>query len=260
MLNQKSIKKDILILNQPYIVTDDPFYFQLFRIPEILNRLKQYREVLNENDITIPLWVYNLTQDLKILTEGRQSFILDFLVNLGFFDRYISHSGWPQYIIGSDPLISVLVGEISFEEQALLLSHGYCQNSSKNQLYQVSSYYNTHTGSFYLNSLKKMPVGHTVKEFLEYLKTYLKQDWGEWFFQMLSPHEEEFMNGLKSKGIFVKDFLESDSSLKWLWPSWKKIQLQSFKTEIVSGQPLNDWLFAISFSFRLGRPFHLIIF
>ena len=230
MKNQESkYTKDILILNKVYNVRDNPFCFQLFRIPEVLNRLKQYREVLNEKGINVPLWVYSLIQDLKILTENHQSFALNFLINLGFFDRYISYRGWPQYIIGSDPLMSVLVGEVSFKEQALLLSHGYSQDSSKLQLYQVSSYYNKQTDSFCLNSLTKLEAGHTIEEFLEYFKTYLKKDWGSWFFQLLSPHEEEFRLELKSKGIFARDFLEFDSSLKWLWPSWKKLQLKDLR-------------------------------
>ncbi|MCZ0932427.1 MAG: hypothetical protein OXJ52_04665 [Oligoflexia bacterium] len=231
MKDQKDrYRKDILILNKAYTVKDSHFYFQLFRIPEVLNRLKQYREALNDKDINIPIWVYSLIQDLKILTEGgHQSFILNFLINLGFFDRYISYNGWPQYIIGSDPLMSVLVGEVSFEEQVLLLSHGYSQNSSKLQLCQVSSYYDTQTDSFCLNDLKKVKAGRTMEEFLEYFKTHLKLDWGNWFFQLLSPHEEEFMTELKSKGVFARDFLEVDSSLKWLWPSWKKVQLKGLR-------------------------------
>ena len=234
MSNPKKIyRRDILILNQPYISKEDHFYFQLFRIPEVMNRLKQYREILNENDITIPLWVYSLTQDLKILTESsQQPFILNFLINLGFFDRYISCNGWPQYIIGSDPLISVIVGEVSFEEQILLMSHGYCHESAKVQLYQVSSYYKRQTGSFYLNNIKKLKPADTLEDCLKFFKVRLKKDWGNWFFQLLSPHEEEFMVELRTKGIFARDFLESDSSLKWLWPSWKKVQLRYLKTKL----------------------------
>ena len=228
--NNNRYRKDILIVNKAYLVKDSHFYFQLFRIPEVLNRLKQYRKVLSDQDISVPLWVYSLIQDLKILTESsHQSFILNFLINLGFFDRYISYNGWPQYIIGSDPLMSVLVGEVSFEEQVLLLSHGYSHNSSKLQLYKVCSYYDSHIDSFCLNDLKKIQVGDTMEEFLEYFKTSLKMDWEDWFFQLLSPHEEGVMVDLKSKGVFAKDFLEVDSSLKWLWPSWKRTQLQGLR-------------------------------
>ena len=222
-------RKDILVLNKAYIQKNNYFYFKLFRIPEILNRLTHYREILNEKGINVPLWVYSLIQDLKILTEWRQPFILNFLINLGLFERYISYNGWPQYIIGSDPLISVIEGKVSFEEQVLLLSHGYSQDSPKLQLYKVSSYYNKQTDSFCLNSLKKQSVGHSMEDFLEYFKFHLKSDWRDWFFQLLSPHKEEFMDELESKGAVVRDFLEFDSSLKWLWPSWKKFQLKALR-------------------------------
>ena len=231
--SQNMYRKDILILNQPYIAKEDQFYFQLFRIPEVMNRLKQYRKVLNENDITVPLWVYSLTEELKVLTEDtQQPFILNFLINLGFFDRYISHKGWPQYIVGSDPLISVLVGEVSFEEEVLLMSHGYCHESSKVQIYKVSSYYKRQTGSFYLNNLKKLKAGYTLEDCLKFFKASLKKDWGSWFFQLLAPHEESFMLELRTKDIFARDFLEADSSLKWLWPSWKKAQLKHLKSKL----------------------------
>ncbi|MDE0092191.1 MAG: hypothetical protein OXN83_02765, partial [Oligoflexia bacterium] len=105
---------------------------------------------------------------------------------------------------------------------------GYSQSGSKLQLYKASSYYNKQTGSFCLNSLTKLKTGHTMEEFLEYLKISLKTDWESYFFQLLSPHDIEFINDLQYKGVFPKDFLESDSSLNWLWPLWKKIQLRSF--------------------------------
>ena len=229
---KNTYRKDILILNQPHLIKEDQFYFQLFRVPEVLSRLKQYREALNKNNINIPLWVYNLTQDLKIFTEGHKPFVLNFLISLGFFDRYIAYNGWPRYIIGSNPLMSVLVGNISFEEQVLLLSHGYCYSSSKLQLYHASSFYNIQTDSFHLNSLKKEPVGGSMRELLQYFRAKLKKDWKECFFQLLSPHGEEFTAQLADQGVFARDFLEFDSSLKWLWPDWKKSQLQYLKNRL----------------------------
>ena len=224
-------KKDILVLNTPHIVSTDSFYFKIFRVPEILNRLKQYRQILSENDLNIPLWVYNLTQDLNIVTEGHKPYILNFLVNLGFFDRYVAKNGWPKYIIGTDPLMSVITDEISYEEQALLLTQGYCQPSEDFQLYQAKSYYNTKTSSFYLTSLRKEEISGSFTSLYDYLNEYedLQKDW---YLQLLSPHEDSFMDQLQSRGIFVRDFLSSDSSLRWLWPVWKKSQISKSKNAV----------------------------
>ncbi len=160
-----------------------------------------------------------------------QSFVLNFLISLGLFDRYIAKNGWPRYIVGSDPLISVIAGEISFEEQALLLSNGYCQDSEKFQLYQASSYYNNQTGSFCLTNLKKKQVSHTLKEILMNLQEKFKKNevGTDIYFQLLSPHEESLIEKLNSLGVFPRDFLEGDQSLKWLWPIWKRAQIQNLK-------------------------------
>ena len=233
MTNKENLygEKSVLILNRPYVITDNNFYVEIFRIPEVLNRLRQYREILSENDLNIPIWVYCLTQDIKSLMGSPQPFVLNFLISLGLFDRWIARNGWPQYIMGFDPLMSVIVGEISFEEQALLLSNGYCQESRKLQLYQASSYYNNQTGSFCLTNLKKKQVGHSLKEVLVCLKQKFQKDKNQidWFFQLLSPHEEDFIDDLSSYGVFPKDFLERDQALKWLWPIWKKTQMQCLR-------------------------------
>lgn len=233
MLEQKKIYgvKSVLILNRPNVITDNNFYVEVFRIPEVLNRLRQYREILSENSINIPIWVYCLTQDIKSLMGSPQPFVLNFLINLGLFDRWIAKNGWPQYIIGADPLISVITGEISFEEQALLLSNGYCQESVKLQLYQASSYYNSQTGSFCLTNLKKQQVKPSLREILSRLQQGFKKDGDDCLFQLLSPHEESFMDDLKSCGVFPQDFLEGDQALKWLWPIWKRTQMQCLKKQ-----------------------------
>ena len=225
--------RSVLILNRPNVITDNNFYVDVFRIPEVLNHLRQYREILNENEMRIPVWVYCLTQDIKSLMGSPQPFVLNFLINLGLFERWIAKNGWPQYIVGSDPLISVIAGEISFEEQALLLSNGYCQESGKIQLYKANSYYNSQTGSFCLTSLKKKRISNSLKEILVSLKQNLKKDdnWADWSFQLLSPHDESFMDQLKSYGLMPKDFLEGDQSLKWLWPIWKRTQMQYAKKQ-----------------------------
>lgn len=225
----KSYQQNILILNNTYFSKSDSFYFELFRVPEVLNRLKQYKEILNENDMSIPFWVYNLTENFKIYTEGgNQKYMIYFLTSLGFFDRYISKKGWPKYIIGKDPLISVILGETSFEEQALLLTKGYCQESQGLQLYETSSYYNTKTGVFHLTQLKRKEVNPDMKSILGHIKENLNSSWDS-SFQLLAPHTEDFMEDLKAKGVFAKDFLEMDSSLKWLWPVWKRSQIKYLK-------------------------------
>jgi len=222
-------KQNTLILNNAYFSKSGSFYFELFRIPEILNRLKQYKEILNENDIKIPFWLYNLTENFKIYTEGgNQRYLTHFLMSLGFFDRYITKNGWPKYIVGKDPLISVVLGESSFEEQALLLTKGYCHESPSLQLYETSSYYNTRTGVFHLTQLTKREAGPEMQSILSYIKENVDMD-RESSFQLLSPHTESFMEELRTQGIFAKDFLEQDSSLKWLWPAWKRNQIKNFK-------------------------------
>ena len=228
-----SESKSILILNKPNVITDNNFYVDVFRVPEVLNRLRQYREILNENDMNIPIWVYCLTQDIKSLMGSPQPFVLNFLISLGLFDRYIARKGWPQYILGSDPLISVIACEISFEEQALLLTNGYCQESRELQLYQASSYYNNETGSFCLTSLKRKQKSRSLKEVLIRLKQKNKKDEiiTDLVFQLLSPHEEDFMDQLMSYGLFPKDFLEWDQDLNWLWPIWKRTQMQFLRSK-----------------------------
>ena len=226
--------KSILILNKPNVITDNNFYMEVFRIPEVLNRLRQYREVLNENEINIPIWVYCLTQDIKSLMGSPQPFVLNFLISLGLFERYTAKKGWPHYIVGFDPLMSLITGEISFEEQALLLTNGYCQESKGLQLYQASSYYNKQTGAFCLTSLKRKQRSNSLEEILISVKQKFKknENFSDWTFQFLSPHEEKFMDDLKSHNIFAKDFLEWDQALKWLWPMWKKTQMQCWRKKL----------------------------
>ena len=154
---------------------------------------------------------------------------------MGFFDRYVSKKGWPHYILGTDPLISVVAGEASFEEQALLLTNGYCQESKELQLYQASSYYNDKTGSFYLTNLKRMERSLSLKRILSLLrqKNNVEEEvFTDLTFQLLSPHEEEFNDTLKSHGLFPQEFLEWDQDLKWLWPRWKRVQMQVLRKRL----------------------------
>ena len=227
--------QSVLIFNKPNVITDNNFYMDVFRIPEVLNRLRQYRDILNENGMSIPIWVYCLTQDIKSLMGSPQPSVLNFLINLGLFDRYIAKRGWPQYILGSDPIISVVTCEISFEEQVLLLTNSRCHESGELQLYRARSYFNRQTGSFCLTSLKREQKSHSLKEILLCLEKRFKTDeeLSEWAFQMLSPHEGALMDGLKSNGLFPREFLEWDQGLKWLWPIWKRTQMQFSKNQPV---------------------------
>lgn len=234
----KNLKKiyrsnSILIFNSPHVITDNNFYIDVFRIPEVLNRLRQYRELLNSNDMNIPVWVYCLTQDIKSLTGSPQPLILNFLISLGLFDRWLASKGWPHYVIGSDFLFSVINGNISFEEQALLLSNGYGQENSRVFIYQTRSYYNHQSRSFCLTGLDREQNCPSLNTALSYLKDKLKGDRKDWYFHFLSPHSEELMEYLKSLDISPRDFLEGDADLKWLWPLWKKTQMEFLRKEPV---------------------------
>jgi len=223
--------KSILILNRPHVITESNFYIEIFRVPEVLNRLRQYRKILSEKGMNIPVWVYCLTQDIRTLIGSPQPIVLNFLINCGLFDRWISKNGWPLYMIGSDPLMSFIAGEISFEEQVLLLSNGYGQESKKSQLYKVSSYYNDQTQSFCLTRLEQKKISLCLKGLLLNVEKQLKFKThpADHFFQFLAPHEETFMNNLKSYGFSPREFLEGDKALKWLWPVWKKTQMKEIK-------------------------------
>lgn len=230
---KKTCKNDVLILNYVNLISDNPFYFELFKVPEIMNRLLDYRDILSQNDLNIPLWVYNLTQNLKIITTGQKPYVLNLLISLGLFDRYILQNGWPKYFIGSGYLISLIAGETSFEEQALLLNQdSYQENLRTYHVYQAKSYYNENTESFYLTNLQKQDSGDSLAQILSYLK---KESCGkDMFFQFLSPHNEKLALYLNSRGIYPKDFLESSSSLSWLWPLWKRNQIDLYKKKLAS--------------------------
>ena len=219
----------VLILNRLNLIKKGHFYMDLFRIPEVLNRLRQYKDLLNENHIRVPLWVYGLNQGIKSLTDGLRPSILNLITGLGLFDRWTNKNGWPRYIVGADPLISLITGELNFEEPALLSAKKSFLEGGKLYLYKAGSYYNKQTESFCLTSLKQKQTESSLKEILNSLKETFKknnEDMEEWIFQLLSPHEEGLMDDLKSQGVFPRDFMEWDQDLKWLWPVWKKAQMQ----------------------------------
>lgn len=222
--NLLDLNKRILILNRPAVLNRNDFYINICKIPEVLSRLCQYRELLSDNEITIPLWVYYMTQDLgNIKGVLPQPAILNFIVNLGLFDRYISKKGWPDYMTGTQPLISAVTGEESFEGISLLLTHGYKWNEEDFSLYKVHSYYNTKTNSSALTSLKKINEFSSFNRVLDRLSQYERRD--SLVFQLLSPNEQHLKYQLESLHLTVRDFLEEDEGLRWLWPLWKRAQL-----------------------------------
>ncbi len=216
-------QQTVLVLNKPSLLTDSDFYASVFRIPETLSRLRQYRELLSQNNINIPVWVYCLTQNIRSLAGSPQPAVLDFLARLGLFDRYVARCGWPDYMIGSDPLIGLIAGETAFEEQALLLTRRRCAPSREWLLYKVNSYYNRDTGSFCLTSLKQKQLSCRLRDILRFLKDDGAEE--ERVFQFLAPHDEGLEGDFHSLGISPMHFLESDRSLKWLWPLWRKAKM-----------------------------------
>ena len=217
----------VLFLNRACVPPNDRFYTEIFRVPEILSCLRQYRDVLNDNEIDIPVWLYCLSQTFKTNLSSRPSpSIMGFIISLGLFDRWTERHGTPQYILGSGPVMSVICGEISFEEQALLLSRGQFQNSTSLSLYEARSPYRIGgRREFCLLGLKKRQESKSLKEILLSLRQKIENKGLDGTFQFLTPHEEEFMDRLQAMGIFPEDFLEEDAGLNWLWPTWKRSQI-----------------------------------
>ena len=121
MLNRRD-KKSVLIVNNPNVLTKNNFYRNVFKVPEVLNRLRQYREWLYKSNIDVPLWVYCITQDIKTLEKRPQVEIVNFLVNLGFFDRLLARQGWPHFLLGPKIVSSIISKESSFDKQASFLT------------------------------------------------------------------------------------------------------------------------------------------
>ena len=228
--NLLDLNKRVLILNRPAVLNRNDFHLSLCKIPEVLSRLCQYRELLSDNEMNIPLWVYCMTQNLKEMKDVPQPAIFNFIVNLGLFDRYIAKQGWPDYIIGYRPLISAVTGEESFEGISMLLTHGYKWNEEDFSLYKVHSYYNTKTDMSSLTSLKKVNVSPFFRKILDGL--FQEESNNSLVFQLLSPNEQHLRYQLESLRLIVRDFLEDDAGLKWLWPLWKRAQLACVKETI----------------------------
>ncbi len=226
-LEKISEKNSILVLNKPQILTRNDFYIQLFKVPEVLSRLRQYRELLFQNNINIPIWVYCLTQDITTLRGTPQTEVAHFLVSMGLYDRYISKMGWPDYILGPSLLISVLSDSRSFEDEILNLTNDHQIHQQNLSLIKIKSYYDNKTKKFCLTNLKNKMNSCSFKSILEYVDQDLNKDqkMGNQIYRFLCPHENSLEDYMKSIGVSTRDFLEYDEDLKWLWPLWKRTQL-----------------------------------
>ena len=162
-------EEKVLVLNTPSSLKENNFYINMFRIPEVLNRLRQYREILSENDLNIPVWVYCITQDVKTLTGSPRTSVLNLIVSLGLFDRYVAKQGWPHYLVGFNPLMSIITGEDTFEETALMLTASHSDSCGELFLYKVSSYINSKTNTSYLAGMKKIRGSCSLEKIMDYL-------------------------------------------------------------------------------------------
>ena len=231
-------EKRVLILNAPSLQEND-FFVSIFRIPEVLNRLRQYREILSENDLSIPVWVYCITQDAKTLKGSPQFSSLNLIVSLGLFDRYLTKQGWPDCLVGCNPLLSVITGEDTFEEAILALTKGHYNKYGELSVYKINSYVNSKTNTSYLTSLKKLRSASSFEKIMDYIGNRYEDDTTETeqVVQFLGPNEQELKQRIEeSLNIYVQDFLEGDEGLRWLWPIWKKMQIRDNRQSHNYGQ------------------------
>ena len=229
MFEQKpsSKAKTVLVLNKPFLLTDNDFYVSVFRVPEALSRLRRYRELLSRSGMDIPVWVYCLTQEIRTLMGSPRPSILRFLVSLGLFDRYAARCGRPDYILGSDPLASVIAGETAFEEQALFLTKKDCRESGQQRLLRkaAGSHCGREAGAFRPASLRQMPGPCGLGDIAGSLKSEGEKRGENLVFQFLAPHEPGLEGDFGSCGIAPMHFLERDRGLKWLWPIWQRARI-----------------------------------
>ena len=221
----------VLILNTPSL-QENNFYVNMFRIPEVLNRLRQYREILSDNGLSIPVWVYCITQDVKTLKGSPRLSVLNLIVSLGLFDRYLTKQGWPYYLVGCNPLLPVITGEGTFEEAVLTLTKGHYKKCGELFLYKINSYVNSKTNTSYLTSLKKLRSASSFEKIMDYIGNRYEEDTAgaEQVVQFLGPNEQDLKQRIEeSLNIYVQDFLEGDEGLRWLWPIWKKMQIRGRK-------------------------------
>lgn len=228
------LSRSVLILNKPHAITNEYFYTSIFRIPEVLRRLLQYREILKSHNLDIPLWAYGLIQDSSELMRSFQYVFVNFVISIGLLDRYIQNQSWPQYIIGSADLIDVVFGKTSFENQISTYLNNKTLKTNQWTLQQITTGHND-------KSRNRLITANTIgkyaglKDSLEYFKNNKNKNNTSYFkyftFKLLNPHNEETNDQLEAYDLFSQEFLEWDQDLKWLWPVWKKAQIKSLKNK-----------------------------
>ena len=223
--------KSLLILNKPQFLTTNDFYVRLFKVPEIFNKLRNYRELLSQNHINIPIWIYCLIQDISTLRGTAQIEVVNFLISMGLYERYTSKLGWPDYILGSGSLISVITGESTFENEILDLTANPKDQEQVLSLIKTKSYYSTKTKNFCLTNLKVEMQSYSLKDIFKNLNQKSDDEPQNIVSYFLCPHEDGLLDYMNSIGVSSRDFLEYDEDLKWLWPIWKRTQLYNNPTK-----------------------------
>jgi len=223
----------LLVLNKAQSLISNDFYIHLFKIPEVFSRLRNYRELLSQNQIHIPIWVYCLTQDIHTLRGTPQPEIVNFLISMGLYDRYISKIGWPDYVLGSGSLISVISQENNFENEALELTMNR-KMPQEFSLIKIRSYYQKATKDFRLTNIHRELQSYSLTKIVKYLEKKRKLPIVTRF---LCPHKEDVLQHMESMGLCPRDFVEYDEDLKWLWPIWKKTQIDQSLTTPRLSQP-----------------------
>lgn len=216
MLDKYIGKKEerVLILNTPFLLSYNDFYMNFFRVPEIFNRIKQYREILKKHDLSIPVWVYCSTENVKNLKGTPRISVLNFLASLGLLDRYIKKQGWPSHVIGAKFLVSSFLSQDDFEKWALYFTHNNYAVLNKLALYK---------SHFFLPKVSFSHLEHAHESSsMEDLIVALDPS-SSLFFQLIAPNDQKVKNVLK--GLNVGHFLERDPELRWLWPVWKKNEI-----------------------------------
>ena len=222
-----SEEEKILILNRPVSLKESDFY--MFRIPEVFNRLRRYREILSEKSLKTPPWVYNITKEESHPSASSNRLVLSLIIGLGLFDRSVARHGWPKYLAGGAPMISIVTGQRTFESVILALAEKREEDTQTIFLYQTGSFINRPTNAPYLSRLKRVRSFASIRALASYLKTLLEAA-QQPVVQFLSPNEERLAKELQPLCPCIQDFLESDVGLRWLWPIWKKAQLKNLKS------------------------------
>ena len=212
---KKRKEQRVLITNTPFLLFYRDFYVHFFRIPEVLNRLEQYREVLKKNELSIPVWLYCSTEKIQTLKEAPRISVLNFIVKLGLLDRYIEKQGWPSYVIGQEFLLSSSFKKDIFEKWALYFTFNDYKISDKLAFYKVHFF----LPKFSFSHLEFLEESSSLKDLLSLCEPHEIPS----LFQLISPDDAKVQSLLRE--FSVGHFLERDEGLKWLWPIWKKNEI-----------------------------------